>query len=143
MQLRKAIFDDWKMLLDWRNDPTTRLNSFEQGEVSEQTHKIWFNKSLSNSNREIYILEDNSIPVGSIRSDAVDSGKYILSWNIDPNQRGKGYGTKILEIYLQDKKGEFLAEIKPENIASIKMVQKNGFKQLNEIKYIKQLLTKI
>jgi RimJ/RimL family protein N-acetyltransferase len=142
MQLRKAIFDDWKMLLDWRNDPTTRLNSFEQGEVSEQTHKIWFNKSLSNSNREIYILEDNNVPVGSIRSDNIND-QYLLSWSIAPDQRGKGYGTKILEIYLQDKKGEFLAEIKPENIASIKMVQKNGFKQLNEIKYIKQLLTKI
>ena len=138
MQLRKAIFDDWKMLLDWRNDPTTRLNSFEQGEVSEQTHKIWFDKSLSNSNREIYILEDNSIPVGSIRSDVVDPGKYILSWNIDPNQRGKGYGTKILEIYLQDKTGKFIAEIKPENIASIKMVQKNGFEKEDEIKYVKQ-----
>ena len=137
MQLRKAIFDDWKILLDWRNDPITRENSFETGEVSEQTHKIWFDKSLSNSNREIYILEDNSTPLGSIRSDMVNTDKYILSWNIDPNQRGKGYGTKILEIYLQDKTGKFIAKIKPENISSIKMVQKNGFEKEDEIKYVK------
>jgi RimJ/RimL family protein N-acetyltransferase len=142
MQLRNATYNDWKILLDWRNDSITRENSFDQEEISEQTHKIWFNKSLSNSNREIYILEDNNVPVGSIRSDNIND-QYLLSWSIAPDQRGKGYGTKILEIYLQDKKGEFLAEIKPENIASIKMVQKNGFKQLNEIKYIKQLLTKI
>jgi RimJ/RimL family protein N-acetyltransferase len=137
MKLRKAIFDDWKILLDWRNDPITRENSFETGEVSEQTHKIWFDKSLSNSNREIYILEDNLIPLGSIRSDMVNPDKYILSWNIDPNQRGKGYGTKILEIYLQDKTGKFIAKIKPENISSIKMVQKNGFEKEDEIKYVK------
>jgi RimJ/RimL family protein N-acetyltransferase len=138
MQLRKATHNDWKILLDWRNDPTTRENSFETGEVSEQTHKLWFNDSLLNPYREIYILEDNNIPVGSIRSDNVATNKYVLSWSIAPNQRGNGYGTKILELFLKDKTGNFIAEIKPENIASIKMVQKNGFNQLDEIKYIKQ-----
>jgi RimJ/RimL family protein N-acetyltransferase len=138
MQLRKAIFDDWKILLDWRNDSTTRENSFDQEEISEQTHKSWFTNSLSNKQRSIYILEDNSTPVGSIRSDDMLNGKYLLSWSIAPNQRGNGYGTKILELFLKDKTGNFIAEIKPENIASIKMVQKNGFNQLDEIKYIKQ-----
>ena len=51
MKLRKAIFDDWKILLDWRNDPTTRENSFETGDISEQTHKLWFNDSLLNPYR--------------------------------------------------------------------------------------------
>jgi RimJ/RimL family protein N-acetyltransferase len=138
MQLRKATFNDWKILLDWRNDPTTRKNSFETGEVSEQTHKLWFNDSLLNPNRSIYILEDNSIPVGSIRSDIHWNNQSVLSWSIAPDQRGKGYGTKILEIYLQDKKGEFIAEIKPENIASIKMVEKNDFTKLTDIKYLKK-----
>ena len=138
MKLRKVTYNDWKILLDWRNDPITRKNSFTQEEISEQTHKLWFNDSLLNERRVIYILENNSIPIGFIRSDILDTNKYLLSWDIDPNQRGKGYGTKILEIYLQDKKGEFIAEIKPENIASIKMAQKNGFNQLDKIKYIKQ-----
>ena len=138
MKLRKAIFDDWKILLDWRNDSTTRENSFETGEVSEQTHKSWFTNSLSNLNREIYIFEVNNILAGTIRSDKTDEKTYVLSWNIAPDQRGKGYGTKILELFLQNKTGDFIAEIKPENIASIKMVQKNGFNQLDEIKYIKQ-----
>ena len=29
MHLRKAEFDDWKKLLDWRNDPVSRNNSFD------------------------------------------------------------------------------------------------------------------
>ena len=138
MQLRKATFNDWKILLDWRNDPTTRKNSFETGEVSEQTHKLWFNDSLLNPNRSIYILEDNFTSVGSIRSDLHWNNQSVLSWSIAPDQRGKGYGTKILEIYLQNKKGKFIAEIKPRNIASIKMVEKNGFTKLTDIKYVKQ-----
>ena len=60
----------------------------------------------------------------------------ILQSSIIPKENF--YGTKILELFLQDKTGDFIAEIKPENIASIKMVQKNGFNQLDEIKYIKQ-----
>jgi RimJ/RimL family protein N-acetyltransferase len=138
MILREATFNDWKTLLDWRNDPSTRENSFTTGEISESTHKQWFTDSLSNEKRKIYILETNLTPVGSIRSDVLDTDKYILSWSIAPNQRGKGYGTKILEIYLQGKKGEFVAEIKSENIASIKMVMNNGFEQVDELKYIKK-----
>jgi len=138
MRLRKATFNDWKILLDWRNDPITRENSFETEEVSEQIHKLWFNDSLLNPNRSIYILEDNFTSVGSIRSDLHWNNQSVLSWSIAPDQRGKGYGTKILEIYLQNKKGKFIAEIKPRNIASIKMVEKNGFTKLTDIKYVKQ-----
>ena len=138
MKLRKATYNDWKILLDWRNDSLTRKNSFNQDEVSERTHKLWFNDSLLNPYMEIYILEDDIIPVGSIRSNNILTNQYILSWSIAPDQRGKGYGTKILEIYLQGRTGSFIAEIKPENVASIKMVQKNGFNQLDEIKYINQ-----
>jgi RimJ/RimL family protein N-acetyltransferase len=138
MKLRKATFNDWKILLDWRNDSLTRKNSFNQDEVSERTHKLWFNDSLLNPYMEIYILEDDIIPVGSIRSNNILTNQYILSWSIAPDQRGKGYGTKILEIYLQGRTGSFIAEIKHENVASIKMVQKNRFNQLDEIKYIKQ-----
>jgi ribosomal protein S18 acetylase RimI-like enzyme len=138
MQLRKATHNDWKILLDWRNDPTTKENSFNQDKISLKTHRLWFNNSLLNPQRNIYILEDNLTPVGSIRSDNILHNQYLLSWSIAPNQRGKGYGNKILEIYLQDKTGKFIAEIKPENTASIKMVQKNGFAKQDEIKYVKQ-----
>lgn len=138
MKLREATYDDWKLLLEWRNDPSTRENSFTQEEIPEHIHKLWFNDSLSNPYRKIYIFESNLIPVGTLRSDYFLNDEYILSWNIAPLQRGKGYGVKILELFLQNKTGKFIAEIKPENIASIKMVKKNGFEQIDELKYVKK-----
>lgn len=138
MKLREATYNDWKILLDWRNDSLTRNNSFSQDEISEQTHKLWFNDSLLNPYRKIYILEDNSSLIGSIRSDNFLINEYTLSWNIDSNQRGKGYGNIILELFLKDKIGKFIAEIKPENRASIKMVEKNGFIKITDTKYVKQ-----
>jgi len=131
MILRSVNFDDWSLLLEWRNDPVTRENSINPEIVEEESHKTWLLNSLKNSNREIYILEDNSIPVGTIRSDKNNDNKYFLSWTISPEHRGKGYGAKMLELFLQNRSGEYLAEIYEYNISSIKMVEKLNFKLLS------------
>ena len=47
MKLRKATFNDWRILLDWRNDSLTRKNSFTQEILKEETHKEWFKKKLT------------------------------------------------------------------------------------------------
>jgi RimJ/RimL family protein N-acetyltransferase len=140
MKLRKVTYDDWKILLIWRNDPITMKHSFTQEPITEQVHKLWFNDSLINDRRSIYILEVDLIPIGFIRSDILEVNKYLLSWNIDPAYRGNGYGNKILEIFLKDKYGEFIAKIKPENIASIRMAEKNGFLKTDNITYIKKII---
>lgn len=138
MILREATIADWKILLEWRNDPTTRKNSFTQKSISESSHKTWLTNSLLNPDRKIYILEYNSTPIGTIRSDKTNENTYILSWNISPDQRGKGYGVKILELFLKNKTGKFIAEIKPGNVASIRMVEKNGFSKITDVEYVKQ-----
>lgn len=138
MILREVTIADWEILLEWRNDPTTRENSFTQEKISTLSHKTWLTNSLLNPDRKIYILEHNSTPIGTIRSDRTSENTYVLSWNVSPNQRGRGYGAKILELFLKNKTGEFIAEIKPENIASIKMVEKNGFTKVTDIEYVKQ-----
>tara|TARA_R110000751_G_scaffold6403_6_gene27327 strand:+ start:43 stop:645 length:603 start_codon:yes stop_codon:yes gene_type:complete len=138
MKLRKATFNDWKVLLDWRNDPLTRKNSFTQEIVKEENHKKWFRKNLIDETSNLFILETKTNePVGTIRSDEIDNNSYLLSWNISPNHRKKGHGSLILNLFLQNKIGMFTAEIKPENLASIKMVEKNGFKRVNEQTYKK------
>ena len=126
MRLRKAIFKDWKILLGWRNDPLTRKNSFTQEIIKEENHKKWFRKNLIDKKSNLFILEtEANEPVGTIKSDKTDNNSYLLSWNISPLHRKKGYGNLILNLFLQDKIGTFIAEIKPGNIASIKMVEKN------------------
>jgi RimJ/RimL family protein N-acetyltransferase len=130
MNLRKATSEDWRILLDWRNDPVTLKNFLDRKEISEQTYKLWFNDSLLNSRREIHILEDNSIPVGTIMSDNKDNDLYHISFIVSPDHRNKGYGNKILDIFLNKRKGKFLIEINSDNKPSIKIVKNNGFKFL-------------
>lgn len=138
MKLRKATFNDWKDLLDWRNDPIAKKNSFNRSLISEKTHKEWLTRSLELNTRSIFILEDeNSSPVGMIRSDNIQDNIFLLSWNISPRHRGKGYGSLILHSFLQNRNGIFVAEIKPTNIASIKIAEKNGFIKENDHQYKK------
>ena len=59
-------------------------------------------------------------------------GKIRLKFEKYPEYRGKGYGTKMLKLFLQNKTGTFLAEIKDTNLSSIKMVEKNDFVFLNK-----------
>jgi len=141
MKLRKAIFNDWKILLDWRNDPLTRKNSFTQETIKEENHKKWFKKNLTNKTSNVFILENEiGIPVGTIRADKIKKNTYVLSWSISPLHRKKGYGNLMLNLYLQNRYGTFIAEIKPQNVASIKMVQKNYFKETSKNTYTKKSL---
>jgi RimJ/RimL family protein N-acetyltransferase len=139
MLLREAKFEDWEILLEWRNDSISRMNSFDQNIIDEKTHKDWLSRSLRFSARKIYILEDPiNGSLGTIRCDTSSDNTNTLSWNINPKERGKGYGTLILKMFLENTSGEFLAEIKDSNIASIKLAEKNGFtKHSNQLYYLK------
>ena len=39
MELRKAVFDDWPLLLTWRNDYSTRMNYKDEDMVEEDSIK--------------------------------------------------------------------------------------------------------
>ena len=84
MKLRKVRFNDWEILLNWRNDPSTRENSLIKNEISPETHKLWFNDSLMNNRRNIYILEENKLPIGTIRCDILSKDKYQSPYQMYP-----------------------------------------------------------
>ena len=125
--LREVVLDDWEVLLEWRNEKITRQNFFHTGSISPDKHKKWLRDSLSMEGRTIFILEYNETPVGTIRED-IRKEEFELSFTIDPKYRGKKIGQIMMSLYLFDRKGLFLCEVKKENIPSIKMIEKFGFK---------------
>lgn len=143
MNLRLSTISDAQLLLEWRNDELTRLNSFNSEIVSLEDHLNWFRKSLSSPNREIYIAEIKDFPIGTIRVDVNKDGSKELSWIVAPSQRGKGYGSLILNTFLSIYPSTYTAQIKEENIPSVKMVKKNGFTLLSKkgsnLTFIKKL----
>lgn len=129
MILRKAVFEDWKVLLEWRNDPDTRKNSREMGVINEIDHKVWLQKLLEDHDRQLFIAIEDEKAVGSVRADFDKlCGLYELSWSIAPNERGKGIGKKMVKLLTDRLNGKVRAEIKKGNTGSIKIAEHAGMK---------------
>ena len=126
--LREVKKSDWKVLLEWRNDKITSQNSFNSDLVSVSEHKEYINNAITYPNRTLFILEYNEIPVGTIKEDRLEKDELELSYTISPMYRGKKIGQIMMSLYLIERKGSFLCEVKEENVPSIKMIEKLGFK---------------
>ena len=126
--LREITQSDWKVLLEWRNDKITRQYSFNSDLISVSEHKEFIKNTITNPNRTQFLLEYNEIPVGTIREEKLGKDKFELSYTISPVYRGKKIGQIMMSLYLIERSGSFLCEVKEENVPSIKMIEKLGFK---------------
>ena len=41
---RPIVFEDWEVLLKWRNDPVVRMNSHNSDLIEEEMHKTYIKK---------------------------------------------------------------------------------------------------
>lgn len=140
MQLRRATMDDALDVFAWRNDETTRKNSFTQEEISEDNHLKWFKRKLDDNNCIMYILEDGGMSVGSIRLDITDRIGEI-SYMIAPDSRGKGFGKEIIKLLnnaleLNDfssgnRLQSLVGFVNEDNVASARCFEENGYTRLN------------
>jgi RimJ/RimL family protein N-acetyltransferase len=116
-------------LFNWRNDEITRLNSHNLEPISFAQHNSWFEASIANAMRQIFIAVENNRSVGMIRVDSTNiPDQRLLSWMVAPESRGKGVGTRMLsQICLVFENLDLVAEIKSTNAASLAMVASCGF----------------
>lgn len=131
MKLRRATLDDAELLLSWRNDPESRKQSTQKEEISPENHLAWLIKSLSMTDRKLYIAEHNDLPVGTVRSDIHEDGTVELSWSVAPSQRGKGVGKAMVAQFVKEihPTGKLIAVIRKGNSASEKIAQALGLHQ--------------
>ena len=137
IKLRPCVFSDWKMLLNWKNDPLSLEASFQSEAVSVYTHKKW----LAHNMQYIHILENEKEALGSIRNEPLETGEQVLSWVISPSHRKKGYGTLLLRTFLESNEGHFIAIIKKNNMVSRKIAERGNF-QLKQEKEDRWILEK-
>ena len=138
--LRKAVIEDSKMVLEWRNEPTTIPWMSSAKALSFDEHDNWFRKAISDSNCLFLIIESNSKPVGVIRYnlDSSNNNYARASMNITQKMQGKGIGTiahrKGIDLV---KKMRFapkiFARVLPDNIGAIKAAESVGFEKTGNI----------
>lgn len=129
MKLRKVNFEDWETLLDWRNDLETRTRSHSIEMIQEEHHKDWLRNVINDPNRILFVAEINDTPVGTVRADFdLTTNSYELSWTISPHARGQGIGKKIVKLLVEKLDSRVRAEIKEDNIPSIKIAESANLK---------------
>ena len=96
---RTATLGDAALLLEWRNNPVVRKFSQHSGPISLENHMIWFSSRLETVHSEPFtlFLADHKI-IGMTRLDYLPGfdNSFAITILVDPNERGKGFGTKIL-----------------------------------------------
>ena len=102
--------------------------------VSLDEHSEWYQRSLSNPYRRMYIGIINELKVGIVRFDFdTDTLQSVVSINLNPKLRGNDYGFTLLDkairLYEQSKYTTLMAIIKKGNSASLKIFQKCDFQK--------------
>lgn len=132
LKIRFAKPEDCQLIWEWANDPNTRAVSFSSEPIPWESHVKWFSAKLTDSNCMFFIaLDANDFPIGQIRYE-VDGTEATVSVALAPSQRGKGYGTQIIQMASQKvfdcmSIGIIHAYIKPDNTTSIRAFAKVRF----------------
>lgn len=133
--IRPATPTDAQVLLEWRNDPTSRLWFRRTDPVSESEHLVWLTKRLQQGNAPIWIADRAGVPVGSSRVDPGSTpAKGSISVVVSPEGRRQGVGRALIEWTVAQARDmgyeRLIASIHPKNQASVSLFSGCGFSYL-------------
>lgn len=96
LTLRLAELGDADLLLAWRNEPATRMSSFDTAEIAPDDHEQWFRARLASADTRIYIAEVDGEPVGQGRVDRRSELVGVISVIVEKGSRGRGIGRTLI-----------------------------------------------
>jgi RimJ/RimL family protein N-acetyltransferase len=132
--LTNAEIADINDIFEWRNHPDIRKNFFNQKLLSWDEHEKWFTAKLKDPDTAAYMAYYKKEKIGTIRFEANES-VIKTSVMLNPLFLGKGLGLQVIKMgiekFIKEEKPSksLIAEVKKNNVASIKTFQKAGFKK--------------
>jgi UDP-2,4-diacetamido-2,4,6-trideoxy-beta-L-altropyranose hydrolase len=133
LTIRTATDADRRLLWDWANDPGVRAVSFQREPIPWADHVAWFETHSRDPNCFLYIVENNSQPVGQVRFE-VSTTSAEVHISLVSAARGRGYGGEALRLGCADLRRlagvtRIIAHVQRSNTASIRAFEKAGFVQ--------------
>ncbi len=135
--------EDVEKIFKWRNEPVVRKYSRDSSEINFDDHKKWFDRVLQSDKKILLkgIISNNEI--GVLRFDFMGD-EVEISIYLRKEMIGKGYAVAFIKagenwLYINHPNiKSIVAEILPENKASINLFKKCEYKQKN-MKFIKSM----
>ena len=132
---RTATLGDADILLTWRNNPSAREFSLHSELIPIDQHLKWLSDRLERVELEPFFLFSADYKmIGMSRLDIISGStdEYEISILVDPDQHGKGVGTRILNLACEsfftlypDK--TIVAKVHDHNFISQKLFANAGF----------------
>lgn len=134
--LRPMQLEDLSMVRDWRNHPDVRNYMFQQNEISEKEHLVWFSYKKQESDRYLLIFEKKTEPLGFLNLKVNQDNKIEWGFYLAPHAQGgmgKIFGNIAVKYCFEMLAAkEIYAEVLSENIRSQKFHEQLGFKLINK-----------
>jgi UDP-2,4-diacetamido-2,4,6-trideoxy-beta-L-altropyranose hydrolase len=135
LKLRLATKKDEDLLYQWQSNPHIRQFFRNPNAVTFNEHTTWFRNSLKLSSRTIYVIElgsnANTLPVGTLRFDEVNSQQYEVSILIDHKFQNRKLGWRALKSTPNKfRNKEIIASVHTDNKASQQLFLSAGYSQI-------------
>jgi spore coat polysaccharide biosynthesis predicted glycosyltransferase SpsG/GNAT superfamily N-acetyltransferase len=142
---RPATLKDARLLWQWRNDPATRAGSRSSAEVPWDDHLRWLTDSLTRTDRLLFVAQDLSGPVGTVRWDLAAGSEgepgaaaWEVSITVAPQRRGQSLGHPLLRagerallqvapLLPRARVPAYLAVVHRDNVASVRLFESSGY----------------
>lgn len=129
---RRATLADGTVLYSWRTDPETARYSLSGGPGDLKSHMEWLACVLEDPHRQLLIAEVNGSAIGTVRLDDAPDGWTELSWTVNPEFRGRGFGSKMVGMASREAGRRYKARILSSNEPSLRLVRSCGFQVESE-----------
>jgi len=126
--------DDLDYIYNIRNKSEIRKMMFNSKELNYSDHCIYWNILINKVNGLNFVIKSNDVNCGVIKAvEDNDDMAYYIDIFLDPHYQGTGIGQNAVKLYMNSANlnhgYKVIAQVKPENIGSIRMFSKVGFKQ--------------
>jgi RimJ/RimL family protein N-acetyltransferase len=137
LTIRTASAEDAEFFWRWANDAETRRWSFQSAPIAWETHVAWLDAKLADPSKRVFIVGDGATPKAVVRFEPSGEDAAVVSVVVDPDARGRGWGTRALEVSCRTAASELAlkrvdAFIKPDNTASLVVFERAGFARIAE-----------
>lgn len=119
-------------IFNLRNKSYVRENSLNKNKIQFSEHEKWI-KNFFKKKNILYLMYEGKFLIGYIRLEKLRNYSNV-SWTVLKKYQKNGYAKKGLKIATKSKKMKYKALIKKNNLASISIAEKTGFKLKYNIK---------
>ena len=133
--MRQATIEDVRLYFAWVNEPEVRKSSIEKTAILFRDHMNWFTTKLNATDSFLFVLENDTIPIGQIRFDGKENNVYWMDYSIDKEYRGKGLGNILIKRGIQELNKYIVdpiikAFVKKDNLPSRKVFERLNFENI-------------